>query len=123
MLRGFGKELIFDLFDCDTSTFARRYIKDYFVQLCKLIKMEREKLCWWDYKGLPDEYRKAPPHLKGTTAVQFIKTSNITIHTLDARRQVYLNVFSCKNFDKVQVLHFTEKFFKGTINKYKVINR
>lgn len=123
MLKCFGKELIFDLLDCDVSMFTRKHIKDYFVRLCKLIKMKREKLCWWDYKGYPDEYKRAPSHLKGITAVQFIKTSNITIHTLDVREQIFLNVFSCKDFDDMKIIYFTEHFFAGIINKYKVVDR
>jgi S-adenosylmethionine/arginine decarboxylase-like enzyme len=109
----FGKELILDLHNCNAELFTRKSIKKFFVELCELIDMEREKLSWWDYQGQPEEYEKAPSHLKGITAVQFIKTSNITIHTLDVQKKVFLNVFSCKDFDHSVVVEFCEKWFKG----------
>ncbi len=95
----YGKELIIDLHNCDSSTFTRHKIKKYFVEVCKLIDMERAKLCWWDDLRTPEEEKQNLPHTKGTSAVQFILTSNITIHTLELTKTVYVNIFSCKDFD------------------------
>ena len=85
--------------------------------------MEREKLCWWDDLHTPTEEKETEPHLKGTTAIQFIKTSNITIHTLDLLKNVYLNVFSCKYFDHREVIQFSKKWFEGIIVKETIIER
>lgn len=109
----YGKELILDLHNCDPSTFSRKSIRRYFKELCKLIDMERAKLTWWDDVGVPEEERQTEPHLTGTSAVQFIKTSNITIHSLDLLGQVYLNIFSCKDFDDDVAKGFSEKWFGG----------
>jgi len=76
----YGKELIIDLHNCDSSTFTRKSIRDFFKELCELINMERCKLCWWDDHGVSPEEQQTEPHLKGTTAVQFILTSNITLN-------------------------------------------
>ncbi len=122
-MKGYGKELILDLHECDPATFTRKSIKKFFKELCELIDMEREKLSWWDDYGLPTEECQTEPHLKGTTAVQFIKTSNITIHTLDLLKSVYLNIFSCKDFDPEIVKKFTEEWFKGKIVNNHVIER
>ncbi len=119
----YGKELILDLHECDPSTFTRKSIRKFFKELCELIDMEREKLCWWDDHGLLPEECQTEPHLKGTTAVQFIKTSNITIHTLDLLKSVYLNIFSCKDFDLDTVKQFSESFFQGKIVNNHVIER
>ena len=120
----YGKELILDLHYCNSDTFTRRGIRNYFKRLCEIIDMERCDLHWWDYKGLPKEYAKAPAHLKGTSAVQFIKTSNITIHTLDTLRVVYLNIFSCKNFDEKVVAQFSRGWFESeAIAQMRVIVR
>jgi S-adenosylmethionine/arginine decarboxylase-like enzyme len=119
----YGKELILDLHECDPSTFTRKSIRKFFKELCELIDMERCKLCWWDDYGLPPEECQTKPHLKGTTAVQFIKTSNITIHTLDLLKSVYLNIFSCKDFDLDTVKQFSESFFQGKIVNNHVIER
>lgn len=111
----YGKELIIDLHTCDPSTFNRKSIKKYFVELCDLIDMERCKLSWWDDHGVAPDEQQTEPHLKGTTAVQFIMTSNIVIHTLDLLGAVYINIFSCKEFDAEVAGEFTANWFKGTI--------
>ena len=119
----YGKELILDLHYCDPTTFNRKTIKKYFVELCDLIDMERCKLSWWDDHGLPPEECQTEPHLKGTTAVQFILTSNIVIHTLDLMGAVYVNIFSCKDFDPEVAAEFTAKWFKGKVVNSHLIDR
>ena len=114
-MESYGKELILDLHHCDSSTFNRKSIKKYFIEICDLIDMERCKLSWWDDHGVPDEEKQTKAHLKGTTAVQFILTSNIIIHTLDLLGAVYINIFSCKDFDSEITLKFTAKWFNGKI--------
>lgn len=119
----YGKELIIDLHKCDPSTFTRKSIRKYFKLLCEQINMEPEKLCWWDDYGLESEFQQTEAHTKGTTAVQFILTSNITIHTLDLLENVYINIFSCKNFDADAAVKFSVDWFKGTIVNKAVIER
>jgi S-adenosylmethionine/arginine decarboxylase-like enzyme len=85
--------------------------------------MEACKLCFWDYKGEPEEYAQAPAHLKGTSAIQFISTSNITIHTLDEMKRVYLNIFTCKDFDPDIVIIFCLDYFEGELIKDTMIER
>ncbi len=123
-MKNYGKELILDLHECNPKYFTRKYLKLFFKELCELIDMERCKLCWWDYKGFPKEYKKAPAHLKGTSAIQFIKTSNITVHTLDTMKIVYLNIFSCKDFNSDVTKRFTVGFFKcKKVKQAKTIRR
>lgn len=114
----FGKELILDLHECDEALFNRVDIGNYLKLVCDLVDMERCELYWWDDQGVPPEMRETEPHLKGTSAVQFIRTSNITLHTLDLMGNVYINVFSCKDFDHGAIKRFTEEWFKGrTVNE------
>jgi len=119
----YGKELIIDLHDCNPGTFTRRKIKNYFKLLCEIIDMEREELYWWDDLHTPEGEKETKAHLVGTSAVQFIKTSNITIHTLDLLKRVYLNVFSCKDFDEDAVINFSATYFEGKIVKQTVVRR
>jgi S-adenosylmethionine/arginine decarboxylase-like enzyme len=119
----YGKELIIDLHNCDSSKFTRKEIRRYFKELCTLIDMKAEKLCWWDDYGLPLELCQKEAHTKGTSAVQFILTSNITIHTLDILKNAYINIFSCKDFDCDAAKVFTENWFAGKIVNSQVINR
>ena len=121
-LTTYGKELILDLHGCDPQTFTRDSIENYFEELCDLIDMERCELYWWDDYEVPDDEKQTEPRLKGTSAVQFIITSNITIHTLDLMKNVYLNIFSCKDFDPAIAKQFSEEWFKGnTVNEHIII--
>ena len=119
----YGKELILDLHDCDVTLFNRESIIYYLVILCDKIRMDMEDRHFWDYEDDPEGKEKAPPHLKGTSCVQFIKTSNITIHVLDDLRKVFINIFSCKDFETKTVGRFTANFFKGKVVNYTVVNR
>jgi len=107
----YGYELILDLHRCDVSTFNRESLKSYFENLCDEIKMTRCELHFWDDVGVPLEEQQASPHTKGTSAVQFILTSTIVIHTLDLLQAVYINIFSCKEFDKDKAEQLTKEWF------------
>ena len=114
-MKHFGIETILDLHNCDPKNFTRENISNFMVELCDAIHMEREDLHFWDYEGVPESERPTEEHLLGTSAVQFITTSNITIHTLDLLGHVYLNIFSCKEYDPKVVVYFATKYFGGEI--------
>ena len=122
-LHSYGKELILDLHDCDSKKFNRKTLRRYFRELCDLIKMQRADLHFWDDVGVPKAQRQTLPHLVGTSAIQFIMTSNVTIHTLDILKAVYLNIFSCKDFNPKVAAEFSRKFFKGRIVTTAVVVR
>lgn len=119
----YGKELILDLHNCDITKFNRKDLKKFFIEVCDLVDMERCKLCWWDDVGVAEEEKQTLPHLKGTSAVQFISTSNIVIHTLDLLGAVYINLFSCKEFDDVVAREYMRNYFNGTIVNTVTVNR
>jgi S-adenosylmethionine/arginine decarboxylase-like enzyme len=77
--------------------------------------MQAEDLHFWDDLDTPDEEKETEPHLVGTSAIQFIKTSNITVHTLDLLKRVYLNLFSCKDFDSDAAVAYCVDFFGGEV--------
>jgi len=110
-VKPYGYELIMDLHGCDVSKFNRESIEGYMETVCEAIGMVREDLHFWDYEGLPVEERPKEPHLLGTSAVQFITTSNITIHTLELLSAAYVNIFSCKPFDEEVAEEITKKWF------------
>ena len=110
----YGKELILDLHDCDKRRFTRREIEQFCKELCVLIDMEQCDLHFWDDVGVPEEEQQTHPKTKGTSAVQFILTSTIVIHTLDLIKAAYVNIFSCKEFDTDDAAKFTAKWFGST---------
>lgn len=119
----YGIELILDLHDCDESKFTRDSITEYFERLCVLIDMQREALHFWDDEGVPEEDKQTSPHTQGTSAVQFILTSSIVIHTLDQLRAVYINIFSCKEYDPIVAEKFSVEWFGATECSARVLDR
>ena len=47
----------------------------------------------------------------GYTAMQLIVTSHIASHFVDSTKQIYLDVFSCRKFDKETVKQSMIKYF------------
>ena len=110
----YGFELILDLHECNAALFTRRDITTFCRELCDLIDMECCDLHFWDDVGMPENEKQTHPKTKGTSAVQFILTSTIVIHTLDLMKAAYINIFSCKEFDTDEAAQFTAKWFGST---------
>ena len=119
----YGEELILDLHNCDIDRFTRGEIERFCTELCELIDMEPCDLHFWDDLGVPEEEQQTHPKTKGTSAVQFILTSTIVIHTLALMKTAYVNIFSCKKFDTDEAAKFTAKWFKATDWTSNVVTR
>ena len=122
-MKDYGKEVIIDLHECDPAMFNRVNIEAFFIDLCNKIGMERQDLHFWDDLDTPEDEKQVEPHLVGTSAIQFILTSNITIHTLDLLKRVYINVFSCKDFESVIVTKCATHWFLGIVVSMREIRR
>lgn len=109
----YGKSFLIDLHRCDIGLFNRHDIDRFFAGLCEVIDMKPEDRHFWDDLGVPEDQKQIEPHTKGTSAVQFILTSSIIIHTLDLLGDVYIDIFSCKLFDVSEALNFSIKFFNA----------
>lgn len=102
----FGWELIMDLYDCNLDTISSgEKIREYAKTLCKIIDMIPYGEPQIPYFGHNE------PHTKGYSLVQLIETSAITGHFSEYKRTVYMNIFSCKPYDKDRALEFTKEFF------------
>ena len=123
MKKNYGYELILDCHECDISTFNRKSLDSFFTDLCELIEMERCEVHFWDDVGVPPEEQQTEPHTKGTSAVCFILTSTIVVHTLDLLKAVYVNIFSCKDFDPKAAEEFTKKWFGAQVASAQFIDR
>lgn len=122
-MTGYGIELILDLHECDTSRFTRTELDRFFEELCVLIDMERCDLHFWDDEGVPESERQTDPKTTGTTAVQFILTSSIVVHTLSLMKAVYVNIFSCKEFDTNAAARFVAEWFRAAEWTVNVVTR
>jgi S-adenosylmethionine decarboxylase len=93
MGKPYGYELILDLKKCDVLMFNKDSLEEYIESICSAIDMVRREMFWWE------EYDSTEPHIRGISAVQFISTSTIVIHTLEILGSAYINIFACKPFD------------------------
>jgi S-adenosylmethionine/arginine decarboxylase-like enzyme len=60
----------------------------------------------------------------GISGVQLIETSAITLHTNDGARDLYLDVFSCKDFSADAALAVVREYFAPTsIHKQELLRR
>ncbi len=123
MKEPYGKELILDLHECDVNTFTRESIGAFFDVLCTSIGMKVEDRHFWDDEGLAPEECQTNPKTCGVSAVQFILTSTIVVHSLTKLRKVYINVFSCKDFDQSEALKLAVKWFGSNLYNDTVVVR
>ncbi len=119
----YGYSSVLDVIACDPATFTRARIEQFLVTLCETIGMEREDLHFWDYEDDPEGYAAAPVHLRGVSVVQFIKTSSIVIHTLDDIEVVFIDLFSCKEYDPHVVRALVESHFGGEVRSFRTFAR
>jgi len=112
--RPYGWELVLDLHGCDKQRFNRKSIDAFFTELCDLIDMEKCDVHFWDDVGVPEDEKQTSPQTTGTSAVCFILTSTIVIHTLDLLGSVFVNIFSCKSFEPDAARDFTVSWFKAS---------
>lgn len=119
----YGIELILDLHGCDARLMTREFIEHYFVDLCKLIKMERCDLHFWDDEDVPEIEKQKDPKTVGISAVQFIITSSVVIHSLPLLESIYLNIFSCKDFGTQEAADFTSARFASNRMVKTVVKR
>lgn len=115
--RKYGTELVLDLHGCNIDRFSRKDIGLFLKDLCGVISMEPH--------GDPHfwEDRSGNPRLHGVSAFQFISTSNIVVHALDMLHAVYLNVFSCRDFNIEAATEFSKLFFGAQAVRINVIER
>lgn len=124
-LGGYGIEYIIDLYGCDARQFTAPAIKMFMRRLCDLLHLTPERLHIWGYDD-PKAKAAAPPHLKGTSAVQFITTSNITLHCLDDLGLACVNVFTCGRFahcDLAAAREFCKTWFHARGFQEHLLNR
>lgn len=119
----YGYELILDLEDCNTELFTREFLDIFFKQICEKIDMEQCECYYWDDLDVPEGEKQIEDHTIGTSAVQFILTSSIVIHTLDRLGMVFINIFSCKKFNAATAELYCRDFFQGMVAQSTFLDR
>ena len=115
-LRTWGKHLILDAAGCSPKMIGCAKVVDGFARsLVKRIDMVPY--------GSPQVVMFGSGNKKGYTLVQLIETSNITAHFVEENNSMYLDVFSCKDFDPDVVEEAVKEFFDAKFFNRKVILR
>jgi len=98
----------FDIYNCDAETIRNAdKIQQFVIELCDLIEMKRFGKTVIVNFG-EDE------RVAGYSMVQLIETSLISAHFANLTNAVYLDVFSCKQYDPEIVAEFAQRFFAGS---------
>jgi S-adenosylmethionine/arginine decarboxylase-like enzyme len=115
-LRTWGKHLMIDAARVTGHTIRNpAIIHDFNKTLVKRIDMVAY--------GQPQIVRFGSGNKAGYTLVQLIETSNICAHFVEENNSMYLDVFSCKDFDPIVVKETVEEFFEAKHMKMKVLTR
>lgn len=101
-----GYHSVFDCWDCDrTAIQDKNTVRNFITTLVKDIDMVPI--------GNPQISQTAigQNDKEGFTAIQIIETSSITAHFINSTGSLYLDVFSCKKFDREIVQMLIKQFF------------
>jgi S-adenosylmethionine/arginine decarboxylase-like enzyme len=115
-LRTWGKHLILDAAECSPKMIGNAVVVANFARsLVKRIDMVPF--------GDPQVVMFGSGNKKGYTLVQLIETSNITAHFVEENNSMYLDVFSCKDFDPIVVEEAVKEFFDAKYFNSKLLLR
>lgn len=106
-----------DIYECNPYFIrSEEKIKEFVIRLCDLIEMKRFGETQVVHFG--EEERVA-----GYSMVQLIETSLISAHFANMSNTIYLDVFSCKEYNPEITAQFAKDFFEGKTVKIKVSER
>lgn len=99
-----GYHLSLNCYECDGEAIKNyNTVYDFTKELVEAIDMVAY--------GEPQIVHFGEGDKEGFTMVQLIETSNICAHFVNESNAVYLDVFSCKNFDPQDVEQVVRKYF------------
>lgn len=91
-------------------------ILEFTIKLCELIECKRY--------GDPIIVKFGErPEIAGYSLVQLIETSCLTGHFVDNDSSVYIDIFSCNEYDAKLAVEFTVQYFESVDYRYSVLSR
>jgi S-adenosylmethionine/arginine decarboxylase-like enzyme len=107
-----GMETFINLHGCDINLLSdKEFVRQFIIDLCDSIKMKR-------YGEPTIERFGEEEHLFGISFTQLIYTSSIVGHCVEKTGDMYIDVFSCKEFPPKEVAEFSKKYFKAKSSDY-----
>lgn len=117
----FGQELVLDLAGCNPDTIQDpEAVRRWLIAVVDHIGMVRH--------GPARVERFGDGSLHGTTGIQLITTSSVTIttaavHAVDEDNSAFINIFSCRPFDPARATQFCVEFFAARAYDPRVLLR
>lgn len=106
-MKPWGIAVSIDIYNCAPGFIrSEAHIRTFVVALCDMIKMKRFGETQVVNFGEDEK-------IAGYSMTQLIETSLISAHFANATNTVYLDIFSCKEFDVEEVVEFTKFYFLG----------
>lgn len=113
-----GYHLTLDCHDCHRALIQEKYnVENFIKELVVRIDMQPIGEPWIEYTAA--EF----PDKAGFTAVQIIVTSSIVAHFIDSSGDLYLDVFSCKEFSNDVVKDVVKEYFKPATMRANFLTR
>lgn len=111
-----GKSVAIDLHECEHDRLTDpELLKQFVAQVIEVVGMEAHGPCYVDRFG--------DGELEGYSAMQFIKTSAITVHLDEVSNRAFIDIFSCKDFNADLAAEFTKDFFHASKSKVTTLVR
>ncbi len=115
-LKPWGKSVAIDLHDCDHDCLTDPdLLREFVGSMIKTVDMVAHGPCYVDRFGEGD--------IEGYSAMQFIKTSAITVHLDEVGNRAFIDIFSCKDFDGDKAAQYSKEFFRAKRVKSTVLVR
>ena len=100
-----GQHLILDMGGCNENIARKESIRAFVAELVDAIDMVAYG------EPIIEHFATHSQAATGYSLVQLIETSAISAHFSDHNRDLYLDVFSCKAFDRNIVVRVVDKYF------------
>jgi len=110
-----GQLTAVDLFNCNSDLKSAEKLKGFSLKLCEEIEMKPF--------GEPRVERFGEGDMEGLSLIQFIETSTIVVHLDEVGKRVFIDIFSCKEFDSRVAEEFCRNFWGAEIVKIKTVFR
>lgn len=119
--KAFGIHYILDADNCKGEIKDRKHIQDFIDTLVSKLGMKKKGETVFEYFEDNDYNRERD--IVGYSVVHIISLSNITIHINEISKTVYLDVFTCGDFDDTKIGLIFSDYFQAQKIKKRILTR
>ena len=113
----FGQHLTIDASGCNSELTSTDVIYNFLLEVAEAISMKTITLPY------VVKWLDTASKIEGVSGFVIIAESHISIHTYPEKKELYADVFSCRNFHTNRAVELFSKTFKPTTTERKTIKR